>query len=302
MQRTSRHGGLHLVEGHAWHGDAQRVVIASIEHVHQVGRDRCRGVYHRIFLFKVTFQYLAIAVLHLDEAAQREVARTARHRLIESARQVHLLATDEYLGLLGGIDGSHHDACREFVATHDGLRVGNDEGVERIHTDVLHVDVRHQRVEHLTLGIAHVALQLRQQRDSSSGRHRLEHILLPVLAHRMGIRRNFRRQVGGDALLLPIVGHHAQHLGAIPVDGIVEFLTTSAVGSQHHLIGSLQVFLVADVLHVAVAAVGLLHDSQLQLVHEVIERVAHLLHLLRLVVPLLHLLRVLLHLRGKVVV
>ena len=55
-------------------------------------------------------------------------------------------------------------------------------------------------------------------------------------------------------------------------------------------------------MYVAILAVGFLNNSQFQLVKEVVEIVAQLLHLLRLVVPLTDLLRVLLHLGGKVVV
>ena len=91
-------------------------------------------------------------------SVQREVTRTTGDGLIESARQVDLLASDEYLWYLCGVDSRHHDMCRELVTTHNGLRVGDDEGIEGVHTDILDVDVAHQCMQHLTLCIAHVVL------------------------------------------------------------------------------------------------------------------------------------------------
>ena len=99
-----------------------------------------------------------------------------------------------------------------------------------------------------------------------------------------------------------IACNHTKHLGTIVDNSIIQLLASSTIGRKHHLIGSLEVFFVADVLYVAIRAISLLHNSQLQLISQIIEVVAHLLHLLRFVVPLFHLLGVLLHLYGKVVV
>ena len=74
-------------------------------------------------------------------SGEGEVARTTSDSLIDSTRQVDFLVANEYLWYLCGIDSSHHDMCRELVATNDGLRVRNDKGVERIHTDILDVDI-----------------------------------------------------------------------------------------------------------------------------------------------------------------
>ena len=157
-------------------------------------------------------------------------------------------------------------------------------------------------MEHLALGIAHVVLQLAEQRDGGSSGHRLEHILLPVLTHRLDILGNLRREVRGDGLLQTILVDHTQHLVAIADDSVVELLATTAAGREHHLIGCLEVFFVTDILHVTIAAIGFLHNGQLQLVSQIVELVAQSLHFLRLIIPLLDLLRVLLHLHGEVVV
>ena len=157
-------------------------------------------------------------------------------------------------------------------------------------------------MKHLALGIAHVVLQLAKQRDGGSSRHRLKHILLPVLTHRLDILGNLRREVRGDGLLQSILVDHTQHLVAVADDSIVQLVTTTTTGRKHHLIGCLEVFLVADILHITIAAIGLLYDGQLQLVSQIIELVAQSLHFLRLIIPLLDLLRILLHLRGEIVV
>ena len=151
------------------------------------------------------------------------------------------------------------------------------------------------------LCIAHVVLQLREQRDSSSGRHRLEHILLPVLAQRLLVLGDVGGQVRRYHLLLVVVVDHREHLGAIVVDGVKELLAATTAGGQHHLVGSLQVFLVTKIAWVAMFAISLYGDGYFQFFGQLVELVAHLLDLLRLLVPLLNLLRVLLHLFGEVV-
>ena len=78
----------------------------------------------------------------------------------------------------------------ELITADDCLGIRDDECLESIDTDILHINILHQRMEHLTFCITHITLQLRQQSNGSSGRHRLEHILLPVLSH--------RRDIGGN--------------------------------------------------------------------------------------------------------
>ena len=157
-------------------------------------------------------------------------------------------------------------------------------------------------MQHLTFCVTNIVLQFREQRHSGGGRHRLKHILLPVLAQRLFTFRNGSRQVRRQRLFLFGVGHHLEHLLAIGVDGVKEFLASTTAGRQHHLVSSLQVFLVAQCSGVAITAVSLLGNGHFQLLSQGIELIAHLLHLLRSVVPLLDLLRILLHLLRKVII
>ena len=55
-------------------------------------------------------------------------------------------------------------------------------------------------------------------------------------------------------------------------------------------------------MYVAVLAVSLADDGFLELLGEVVQGVAHRLHLLGFVIPRLHLLRVFLHLFGEVII
>jgi hypothetical protein len=191
---------------------------------------------------------------------------------------------------------------RELVAAHDGLRIGYDESVEGVDADILDVDVGHQRVEHLALGVAYVALKLRQQRHGSGHGHALEHVFLPVLAHRHGVARYAGGQVVGYDSPAGAVRNHCQDALAEGVYGLVESLAASPSGCEHDLGGRFKVLLVDDVGHVGFLSVGLAYDGQFQLACEIVERVAHPLDLLRLVEPRFHLRGVGLHLRFKVVI
>ena len=157
-------------------------------------------------------------------------------------------------------------------------------------------------MQHLTFSIAHVALKFRKQRDGSSSRHCFKHILLPVLAERLGTLRNFCCQRRNKQFLLSRRIHHLQHVDAIGINGIIQFLATTTSRSQHHLTGSLQIFLIPYISDITVLTVSLHNDGLLQLVYKIIEMTAHLLDLLRFVIPLLDLLRIFLHLNGKVIV
>ena len=132
MQCSATHRGLYLGNRHTWHTDAQRVVISGIEHIHQVGTDSSRRIDHAVLLREVALDEVAITILHLDITFQGEITRASGYGLVESVRKIHLLASDEYLGGLGGIHSSHHDAGRELVASHYGLGIGNDKGIQGI--------------------------------------------------------------------------------------------------------------------------------------------------------------------------
>ena len=195
LESAIGHRGLYLIERHTWHGDTDRVVVACIEHIHQVGRDSGTGVDHSVLLREVSPDDVAVTIDGLQIPGKGEITRGITDTLINIIAKRHFLVADVDIRHLGSIDGSHDDVGRELVTTDDGLRVGDDEGLEGVYTDILHVDILHQRMEHFSLGIAHIALQLRQQGDSGSCRHRLKHIFLPVLTHSNGIGRYFCREV-----------------------------------------------------------------------------------------------------------
>ena len=149
-------------------------------------------------------------------------------------------------------------------------------------------------MQHFALSISHIALQFRQQSNSCSCWHRLEHILLPVLTH--SSLRNFCCKVAGNNLALFLICYHRQHPIAEGVDGIIEFLSLTISWREHHVVGRFLIFLIADVTYIAVFAISLYYDSLLQTGSKVVERIAHLADLLSLVIPFLRLLRIGFHL------
>ena len=99
-----------------------------------------------------------------------------------------------------------------------------------------------------------------------------------------------------------LVGHHSQDSLTITIDGLVELGSLSRTWGKHHDTGGFEVIFVLDVLHVSLATIRLFHDCFLQLLCEVVERVAHILHHRCLIKPFLHLGRVLLHLIREVTI
>ena len=228
------------------------------------------------------------------------LAYSACREAVESV--VDALSAYVYLWLLCGVYGCHDDLCRELVATDDGLRLGYDERRELVHTDVLHVDVCHECVQHLAFSVAHVALQLREQRHGTCYGHVLEHILLPVLTERICVLRHLCGEVAFYYLALMWVGNHLEDTLAERVDGIVELLALSGARCEHHMTCCFEVVLALYVIDITVLAVSLAHNLHFQCLCEVVQRVAHALHRRSFLEPLLHFLWVLIHLFGEVVV
>ena len=228
------------------------------------------------------------------------LAYSACREAVESVGDA--LSAYVYLRLLRGVDSRHYDLRRELVAADDGLRLGYYERRELVHANVLHVDVRNERVQHFAFSVAHVALQLREQRDGTCNGHVLEHVLLPVLAERVCVLRHLCREVAFDDVALMLVGNHLEDALAEVVDGVVEFLALTRAWSEHHMACCFEVILALNIVDIAVLAVSLAHNLHLQRLREVVERVAHALHSRSFLEPLLHLLRVLLHLLGEVAV
>ena len=197
---------------------------------------------------------------------------------------------DVDLRLLRGIDGRHDDVGHEALAGVERRLLGYDEGLELVDADILHIDIRHQRVEHLALGVAHVVLQLRQQRHGCGHGHVLKHILLPVLAKVVLMVGHLGREVAGDDGALVRVGDKGEDALAVGVDGIVELAALACQRREHHGAGSVDVVGIVDIVKVSLRPVGFLDDGHLQGFGKVVERVAHLAHLRGLLKPLAHLL------------
>ena len=193
---------------------------------------------------------------------------SGRERIL--ALGIDLRAVDVDFRLHGRIDGCHDDICIEHLARIKRGLLGNDEGIELVHTDVLHVDVRNKCVKHLALSIAHVALQLRQQRDGSGHGHVFKHILLPVLTQRTCRLRHFGGQVTCNDFLLFRVAHHLQDTATIGVDHLKQVTALAGAGSQHDLTGCFQVVLGLDVIDISILSISLKDDGLFQLLGKVV--------------------------------
>ena len=187
---------------------------------------------------------------------------SSRKRILARRIDTHAIHID--FRSLRGIHGSHHDVGRELFTRIKRRLLRNHEGIELVYADVFQVNIRDQVVEHLTLSIAHVALNLGEQRHSGGHGHSLKHILLPVLTHRMGVFGQFCRQVATNDFLLFLIGHERKDAFAELIDCIIKTLAFPRSGGEHHVGGSLQVFLITDFLQVSVAAVGFAHNLFLQ--------------------------------------
>ena len=134
--------------------------------------------------------------------------------------QVYLGTVDIDLRLHRRIHGSHDDIRREGLTRIKGSLLRYDKRIKLVHTDILHVDIRHESMEHLTFCIAHITLEFGEQGDGSSHGHVLKHILLPVLSHGMSIGWQFGGHITADHASLTFVAHHLQDAFTERVDGI----------------------------------------------------------------------------------
>ena len=141
LQSASRHCCLHLVNRHARHTDAYRVAISCVKHVHKVGRHCCRWIHHGVFLAEVPPDAFATAIQHLNITSQVKLAYPSAYSLVKPVVKFHLAVADVDVRHLCGVNGSHYDACREFVAPDHCLCVWNHKGLQRVYTNVLNVDI-----------------------------------------------------------------------------------------------------------------------------------------------------------------
>ena len=144
-------------------------------------------------------------------------------------------------------------------------------------------------MQHLTFRVAHVALQLRKLRDSSRYRHVFKTIFLPVLTLSARLLWHRCSQIAADdAALLGVIDHREQ-LVSILIDSIKKFVSATCARRKHHDVGRFHIVFMANSRHIAIATIGLLHQSHFQILQQVVERVAGLFHLFGLCKPCFHL-------------
>ena len=289
-ERAACHGEADLVGRYAAGTYAHGVLKAGVKHVHEVGGDGCA---HRrrddvVFLHEVAAYDFAGGVGHHDVAVEGIFAGRADGEVVRAVFG-DALAVHVDFGSLRGVDRRHEDVRAERFAGEERGGFGQAVGVELVHADILDVDVGYERVEHLVLGLAHVALELGEHRDGGNGRHLLKHVLLPVLADVVFAARHVGGKVGGEDGALARVGDVLQHGGAEFPDFVIEPAPVAFHGGKHDAAGSLKVFLVFQIVRVAVLAVGLAGNGDAQAFGEVVERVGGGFHDVRLVEPRLHL-------------
>ena len=289
-ERSPSHGELHLSGGNARCGHGDGVVETRIEHVHQVGRHRGtlgRG-YYVVLLGEVAADDLPGRVGHEDVAREGVLAGLSHGEGILSvgadAPSVHV-----DFGALGGVDRSHEYLGAEGLAGIERGGLGRDVGVQLVHADVLEVDVGRQGVDDLVLGLAHVALELRQHRHGGDGGHVFKHVVGPVLSHVVFALGHFGGEVRGDDGFLPRVGHEAENVVAESLDGGAELASLAFGGGEHDAVGGFEVLLVLEVIGVGLCAVALAGNGEAEMSGQVVERIAEEAHLHGLVVPGLHL-------------
>ncbi len=86
----------------------------------------------------------------------------------------------------------------------------------------------------------------------------------------------------------------------ITVDSVVELLALAGQRRKHHGARSVDIVSIVYILQVAFRPIGFFYDGDLQGFGKVVQRVAHIAHVLRLLIPLPHLLRIAEHLVSEV--
>ena len=292
---------MNLVGGNARRRYADGIVEAGVEHVHQVGRHGGAGRWRDdvVALRELAADDFARSIGHLDIAGEAVLARAAYAEAV-AAVGGNAAAVHVNLGALRRVHGGHDDARAEGFAGIERRGFGQYVGVELVYADVLQVYVGHEAAQHFAFGRTDVALQLGQHGDGGYGRHRLEHVLGPVLADVVSRARHLGAQVRGDDGALPGVGDMGQDALAKAVDAVEQLLTLAANGCQHDVTRCLEVFLVTQVVGIAIGAVGLAGNGPAQLLGEVIKGIGHAFHRHSAVVPGLHLGGIGLQLLGQI--
>ena len=300
---SSRHGKGDLVVGNARGTDGDGVVKAGVEHVHEVG---CHGGSGGrgddiVLLCEVAADDVAGGVRHEDVAGERILSGRVDGEVVVAVG-CDAASVDVDFGSLGRVNRCHEDVGAEGFS---GIERGGfraDVGVELVDADVFHVNVGKEAVNHLVLRFPHVALEFGEHGAGSDGGHLLEHVLLPVLAQIVLSRRHVGVEVGGDDGLSARVGDEVEDAVAEGVDGVEEVFALSFARCEHDFLRGVEVFLVLEVVGVAVGTVGFSCDGLAEVFGEIVERVTHLLHLHGFFIPRCNLVVVRLELRSEVFV
>ena len=194
-----------------------------IQYIHHIcchcGSIRCWN--YSILLQEVSTHHIASGILHQDIATKLVLANSTCCERILTMSSVHSHSIDIDLRLLSCIDCCHHDVGIETLARIKSCLLGNNKGVKLVDSYIFHVDIGNQGMQHFTLGITNIALQLRQQSNGCCHGHILKHVLLPVLAQILCILRHTGRKIALDDFLLMLIGDHHQYTITIAVDGTI---------------------------------------------------------------------------------
>ena len=87
-------------------------------------------------------------------------AYAAGSKAILARRRIDALSVDVYLRMLRCVYCCHDDACIKLLARIKRSLFRNDESIELVDTNVFHVNVCHERMQHFAFGIANITLKL----------------------------------------------------------------------------------------------------------------------------------------------
>ena len=291
-QRAPRHRHTHPIQRHPRHTHRDRIIIPRIQHIHNISTHRSTRSHHRIFLRKLTLHPLSLTIQHLDETIQSKLPRLRAHHLIHPMLIPHRPSPNINRRPTRRIHRRHNNLRRESSPLHHSLTIRNHISIQLVHTNILHVHILDQIMQHLPLSIPHIILQLRQHRHRRRHRHTLKHTLLPILTLHRSPLTHLRTQVRlYQPTLSPIV-HKLRHSPPIQRDCIIQLTPTPRPRRKHHLRRSLQILLIPNIMNIRILPVTQTHNLPLQLVQQPIQRVAHLPHPQRPVAPNPHLSRV----------
>ena len=110
LQCSICHRSLNFRQWYTRNTDTDRVAITCIEHIHQVCRNSCTWIHHRILLREVASDFITVAINSFHITFEGKVTCTSTDCLIEPVLQVHLLTSDIDIWHLSSINSRHHDS------------------------------------------------------------------------------------------------------------------------------------------------------------------------------------------------